>query len=153
MPRACGLLGVRSPSKCGTIRNPSAPGAALSARVLNSSNEIPRVVATVLKIFAALRVHANGKKLPVASANPATSPDGSCVEVDETAKAVPLVPSEITRSPTDAPRPRAAPALSPAPAAMGIPPDVSPPNEYGATTLGSVTSRSLRSAVAKISRQ
>ena len=103
------------------MRNPSAPAGVLSASELNSSKEIPRVVATVLKIFAALRVQASGKKLPVASAKPATSPEGSCVDVDETANAVPLVPSEITKSPTPAPKPSAAPALSPAPAAIGTP--------------------------------
>ena len=117
------------------MRNPSAPAGALRASELNSSKEIPRVVATVLKIFAAFRVQASGKKLPVASAKPATSPEESCVEVEETAKAVPLVPSEITKSPTPAPKPSAAPALSPAPAAIGMPLVVSPPKEFGAIIL------------------
>ena len=76
-PRACGRLGVRSPSKCAITLNPSAPSGALSASELNSSKEIPRVFATVSKTFAALRVQASGKKFPVASAKPATSPDGS----------------------------------------------------------------------------
>ena len=63
----------------------------------------------------------NGKNLPVKSAKPATAPDGSCVGVSETKNAVPLVPSEITKSPLLAPTPNAAPALSPAPGAIGIP--------------------------------
>ena len=70
---------------------------------------------------AALSVQTRGKKRPVASAKPATAPLGSCVGVSDTAKAVPLVPSETTTSPGYAWTPSAAPALSPAPAAMGIP--------------------------------
>ena len=48
---------------------------------------------------AAFKVQTNGKKRPVASAKPATSPDESCVAVSDTAKAVPLVPNETTTSP------------------------------------------------------
>ena len=57
----------------------------------------------------------------MASANPATAPDASCVGVSETANAVPLVPSETTTSPGWAWIPSAAAALSPAPGAIGIP--------------------------------
>ncbi len=63
----------------------------------------------------------NGRYLPVRSAKPATAPVGSAVGVSETKKAVPLVPSEIIRSPLLAPNPKPAAALSPAPAAIGIP--------------------------------
>ncbi len=63
----------------------------------------------------------SGRYLPVASAKPATDPDGSCVGVCETANAVPLVPRETTTSPGCACSPKAAAALSPAPAAIGIP--------------------------------
>ena len=88
----------------------------------------------------------SGKKRPVASANPATAPLGSCVGVSETANAVPLVPSETTTSPGWACTPRAAPALSPAPAAMGIPESVVPPNALGAVMRGVMMVRSVRRA-------
>ena len=51
---------------------------------------------------AALSVQTSGKKRPDASAKPATAPLESCVDVVDTAKAVPLVPSEITTSPGSA---------------------------------------------------
>ena len=54
----------------------------------------------------------------------------------ETENAVPLVPSETITSPGCAFKPRAAPALSPAPAAIGIPLSVVPPNAFGATIFG-----------------
>ena len=57
----------------------------------------------------------------MASAKPATAPLASCVGVSDTAKAVPLVPSETMTSPGCACNPSAAPALSPAPAAIGVP--------------------------------
>ena len=78
----------------------------------------------------------SGRNRPVASANPATAPLASCVGVSDTANAVPLVPRDTTTSPGSACRPSAAPALSPAPAAIGIPPEVSPPNDEGAIILG-----------------
>ena len=70
---------------------------------------------------AAFKVHTRGRKFPVASAKPATSPLGSLVAILETAKAVPLVPIDTTTSPGCAPTPSAAAALSPVPAAIGIP--------------------------------
>ncbi|CAB4628848.1 unannotated protein [freshwater metagenome] len=79
----------------------------------------------------------SGKKCPDASAKPATCPLASCVGVFETAKAVPLVPSETITSPGSACNPRAAPALSPAPPAIGTPVDVVPPNSPGFTIRGS----------------
>ena len=57
------------------------------------------MVTAASRIRAAFNVQTNGRKFPVASANPATSPRASCVGVFETAKAVPLVPSETTTSP------------------------------------------------------
>ena len=96
---------------------------------------MPRIFATESKTFAALSVQANGKKLPVASAKPATSPERSWVDVLATANAVPLVPSEITRSPKVAPTPSAPEALSPAPAEIFILP-LSKPNSFGAVILG-----------------
>ena len=125
---AFGRFGVRSPSKCGSKRNPPAPLGAASANSLKVSSDTPKVSAIVAKTFAAFNVQASGRKFPVASAKPAISPLGSWVDIEETAKAVPLVPSEITKSPTAAPKPSAAPALSPAPAAMGVPDFVWPPN-------------------------
>ena len=59
------------------ILKPSAPTFAERARELNSSKESERLLVTVLKIFAAFKVQARGRKLPVASAKPATSPDES----------------------------------------------------------------------------
>ena len=67
------------------------------------------------------------------------------------AKAVPDVPSETTTSPGCACTPRAAPALSPAPAAIGIPEEVVPPNSLGAMILGKRSSESWRSARRKMS--
>ncbi|CAB4543018.1 unannotated protein [freshwater metagenome] len=96
---------------------------------------------------AAFSVHTSGKKRPVASANPATAPLGSCVGVSETAKAVPLVPRETTTSPGSACTPSAAPALSPAPAAIGIPESVVPPNAEGAIIFGRAISLSVRIAI------
>ena len=85
---------------------------------------------------AALSVQTRGKKRPEASAKPATAPLESCVDVVDTANAVPLVPSEMTTSPGSAWTPSAAPALSPAPAAIGIPAVVVPPNVDGAVIVG-----------------
>ena len=90
----------------------------------------------------------NGKNLPVKSAKPATAPDGSCVGVSETKKAVPLVPSEITKSPLLAPTPNAAPALSPAPGAIGIPSVVVAAKSSKAAIFGKAISRLSRSAMA-----
>ena len=89
----------------------------------------------------------------MASAKPATAADGSCVGVSETAKAVPLVPRETTTSPGCACTPSAAPALSPAPAAIGIPDVVVAPNALGLMIVGSFTSSLLRRAIARMSRR
>src|SRR3990170_4217851 len=70
---------------------------------------------------AAFRVATRGRKLPVASAKPATAPDGSAMGRSVTAKTVPDVPIETTTSPGAAPRPSAAPAVSPAPGATRMP--------------------------------
>ena len=88
---------------------------------------------------AAFSVHTSGKKRPVASAKPATSPLPSCVAVSDTANAVPLVPKETTTSPGCAPNPSAAAALSPVPAAIGIPAEVLPANVCGSMIRGRIT--------------
>ena len=85
------------------------------------------------------------------SANPATSPLASCVGVFETANAVPLVPSETTTSPGWASTPIAAAALSPVPAAIGIPLVVFIAKVFGSTILGKVISCLLPIANWKIS--
>lgn len=92
------------------------------------------------KMRAAFKVQTSGRKCPVPSANPATSPVASCVGVFETANAVPLVPSETTTSPGSAPTPIAAAALSPVPAAIGIPLSVFAAKVLGSTIRGKVIS-------------
>ena len=82
----------------------------------------------------------SGRKYPVPSAKPATSPLASCVGVFDTAKAVPLVPSETTTSPGSAPTPIAAAALSPVPAAIGIPVGVLAAKVLGSTIRGNTIS-------------
>ena len=103
------------------------------------------------KILAAFKVQTRGRKYPVPSAKPATSPLASWVGVLETANAVPLVPSETTTSPGSAPRPIAAAALSPVPAAIGIPLLVFVAKTLGSTILGKVISWLVPMAFAKIS--
>ena len=127
-PVASGRLGVLSPSKYGRRVNPLAPAVAESARAPTSSCVFPRIFVAASIMRAAFNVQTRGKKRPVASAKPATAPVASWVGVSETAKAVPDVPSETTTSPGCACTPSAAPALSPAPAAIGIPEVVVPPN-------------------------
>ena len=62
-------------------------------------------------------MHTSGRNRPVASAKPATSPEGSAVGRSATVNAVPDVPIEITASPRSRPRPSAAAMLSPVPTA------------------------------------
>ena len=102
-------------------------------------------------IRAAFRVQTRGRKCPVPSANPATSPLASCVGVLETANAVPLVPRETTTSPGCAPTPIAAAALSPVPAAIGIPDFVLVAKVLGSTIRGNVISCFEPIAFSKIS--
>ncbi|CAB4587730.1 unannotated protein [freshwater metagenome] len=151
VPVAFGRLGVRSPSKYGKSVNPCAPGIDVNANSPTSLCDTPKMRVAASKIRAALSVQTSGKKRPVASAKPATAPLESWVGVSETAKAVPLVPSEITTSPGCDCRPRAAAALSPAPAAIGIPDVVTPPNSWGRIIRGNITSLSWRSARRRIS--
>ena len=69
-----------------------------------------------------LSVQASGRKRPVASAKPATTPVGSAVGVVETAKAVPEVPeAHDGNARARRPAPRAAPMLSPVPHATRAP--------------------------------
>src|SRR6266702_4513554 len=79
------------------------------------------MVAVADSTTAALTVHTSGRNRPVASANPATAPDGSAAGTWLTANAVPEVPIETTTSPGSRPRPSAAPMLSPVPAEITVP--------------------------------
>jgi len=72
----------------------------------------------------------------VASANPATMPEGSAAGRSETANTVPDVPTETTTSPGLAPSPSAAAMLSPVPGASTAPPVVSPGLAPGSSTAG-----------------
>ena len=77
----------------------------------------------------------------MASAKPATTPLASQVGESCTAKTVPLVPSDTTTSPGPMPNPRAAPMLSPVPAATSIPCPVRPAGSVGPRTLGTPSER------------
>ena len=79
----------------------------------------------------------SGRNRPVASANPATTPDSSAAGRSVTAYAVPEVPIEVTSSPGSRPRPSAAPMLSPVPGASTAPVPVSPTTSAGWATRGS----------------
>ena len=85
---------------------------------------------------AALRVQTSGRNRPLASANPATMPEGSAAGRSETANTVPEVPTETTTSPGLAPSPRAAAMLSPVPAASTAPAAVWPGLAAGSSTAG-----------------
>ena len=85
--------------------------------------------------LAALSVQTSGRNRPVASAKPATSPDGSAAGDSHTAKAVPEVPAEITASPVRSPTPIAAAMLSPVPGPTTAP-FHSPADSNGPSTRG-----------------
>ena len=68
---ARGRFGVRSPSNQGRTTTP--PDGVTSAR------SMPNQPATLSTASVQLRTHARGRKAPVASANPATTPDPSAV--------------------------------------------------------------------------
>src|SRR5437764_530542 len=72
--------------------------------------------------LVAFKVQTNGRKRPVASANPATAPVGSAVGRSATAYTVPDVPIEMTTSPGCSPSPRAAAMLSPVPGPISTSP-------------------------------
>src|SRR5690625_6599750 len=69
----------------------------------------------------ALMVVVIGRKRPVASANPVTVPLASSGRASETIAHTPDVPIDTDTSPGPSERPRAAPMLSPVPAAMAAP--------------------------------
>ena len=87
----------------------------------NSWWSTPSSRATASMTLAAFSVQTSGRNRPVASAKPATSPDGSVVGDSHTANAVPDVPAEITASPVRRPTPSAAAMLSPVPGATTAP--------------------------------
>ena len=76
----------------------------------------------------------SGRCRPVASAKPAMAPVSSRMAESWGVKTVPLVPSETTTSPGLRVSPRAAPMLSPVPAATSRPPSVRPAAADGAST-------------------
>ena len=114
-PRASGKFGVRSPSKYGSRVRPPEPGGALRASRANASMSTPSNSAVLVNTRAAFRVHTRGRKRPLASANPATSPDGSDDGESDPANAVPEVPRDTTTSPGPMSSDKAAPMLSPVP--------------------------------------
>ncbi len=135
-PVASGRLGVRSPSRYGTRTRPSAPGGAESARRESSSGPTPRTAAMASSTRAAFSVQTSGRNRPVASANPATMPDGSATGDSHTAKTVPEVPMETTTSPGPAPTPSAAAVLSPVPGPSSAPDSVCPAGSDAPRTRG-----------------
>ena len=90
------------------------------------------------KTRAALSVQTRGKNSPDALANPAIVPELSLVLDAETANTVPLVPSDTTTSPASAKTPKAAAALSPAPAPILSPLWLVSATSVGATTRGRI---------------
>ena len=73
---------------------PSRPGGAARAAVLISSNVSPSTAAVAARLRATLTVQTNGRNPPVASAKPATTPDGSWVCCGLRLKTVRLVPTD-----------------------------------------------------------
>ena len=106
----------------------------------NSNGDMARLVATLEHVAAStgapFSVHTSGSCRPVASAKPATSPDGSWGAVSLTALTTPDVPSDTMQSPGPAPTPSAAAALSPAPGPSSAPPAVVPIGAPGSATTG-----------------
>ena len=97
--------------------SPSAPGGAERAKVDRSSRETPSIVAAAWRTRAALSVHTKGKEATgaVGESVPATAPVESAAGVVATLNTVPEVPMETMTSPSTAPTPSAAAALSPRP--------------------------------------
>ena len=120
-PVACGRFGVRSPARYGIRSSPSAPGGTAAARPSASSRSRPTMAETESTTRVQLSMQTSGRKRPVASAKPSTSPVSSMMGSTLTANAVPLVPRLTTSSPGAAPTPSAAAMLSPVPGPTGIP--------------------------------
>ena len=138
-PVAPGRSGVRSPSRYGSRVIPPAPGSAATASADSPSRSVPSIEAVALSTRPALIVHTSGRNRPVASANPATAPDGSAAGTSVTANAVPEVPIDTATSPGCRPSPSAAPMLSPVPADTAAPQPVCPTTSAGRATLGTAT--------------
>ena len=136
-PLACGRLGVRSPSRYGS-RGDAARAGLGRERGLRQPGQVgaDQVAAALDSTSPALTVHTSGRKRPVASAKPATEPEGSAAGTEVTANAVPRCRS--TR------RPRRVPGRGrvPRPCCRRCPPPPphpsrSPPTSAGCATLGS----------------
>ena len=84
-PFADGRFGDRSPSRYGSSVSPSAPGEAVSASAENPVASTPSSRPVTSSTRAAFTVATSGRNFPVASAKPATSPDGSAVGLAVTA--------------------------------------------------------------------
>src|SRR6266436_5783973 len=118
---------------------PAAPGVEAKASDDSSSRLAPSSDAVADRTRPAFTVQTSGRKWPVASANPATAPDGSAAGTSLNANTVPDVPIEIATSPGCRPSPKAAAILSPVPADNAAPQEVSPATSAGLATLGSVS--------------
>src|SRR5262249_54802540 len=132
-----GRSGVRSPSRYGSSVIPPAPGPAARASAESPSRSVPSNDAVADSTRPALIVHTSGRNRPVASANPATAPDGSLAGTSRTATAAPEAPPAPATSPGLGPSPSAAPMLPPVPADTAAPQAVSPTASPGRATRGS----------------
>lgn len=83
------------------------------AAALNWSKVRPSMVAVATRFRAPFKVQTSGRNSPVASANPATTPELSWVCSPVSVNTVPLVPSETAPNPRVSPRPNPAAMLSP----------------------------------------
>jgi hypothetical protein len=117
--------------KEGTRTRPSARAGAESASSENLAASTPSKAALASSTRAVFSVHTSGKKRPVASAKPATVPDGSTAGTSDTTLTTPDVPMEMTTSPGFAPSPSAAAALSPVPGQSVTPCEVTPATSAG----------------------
>ena len=126
---------------------PSLPAGADRAAALNSSSVRPSMLAVATRFRAPFNVQTSGRKPPVASANPATTPEPSWVWSSLGVKTVPLVPSDTPAVPGRSPSPRPAAMLSPVPGASAMPPGVAPTTSWGAATLGTVRSWPMPSSI------
>src|SRR5215472_3781584 len=118
---------------------PPAPGVEANASADSSSRPTPSSDAVAARTNPAFIVQTSGRKWPVASANPATAPDGSAAGTSLKANTVPDVPMEIATSPGRSPSPSAAAMLSPVPADSAAPQAVSPVTSAGRATGGNLT--------------
>ena len=132
---------------------PPAPGSAASASAESPSRSVPSSEAVADSTRPALIVHTSGRNRPVASANPATAPDGSSAGTSLTANAVPEVPIDTATSPGRSPSPSAAPMLSPVPADTAAPHAVCPTISPGRRHPGQPRARARVAASTRSGRQ